>query len=76
MWMVLEILRAHPKALNDPLLTGKDSLSYIYCFVFKTYNTQKIKGMICSYLMHGHDIIQVLKLCREERRKADFFCAV
>ena len=25
----LEILRAHPKALNDLLLTGKDSLLYI-----------------------------------------------
>ena len=28
--------------------------------------------MVCSYLLHGYDIIQVLKLCREEPRKADF----
>ena len=28
--------------------------------------------MICSYLLHGYDIIQVLKLCREERRNANF----
>ena len=29
--------------------------------------------MVCSYLLYGYDIIQVLKLCKEERRKADFF---
>ena len=28
--------------------------------------------MVCSYLLHGYEIIQVLKLCREERHKADF----
>ena len=28
--------------------------------------------MVCSYLLHEYEIIQVLKLCREERRKADF----
>ena len=28
--------------------------------------------MVCSYFLHGDEIIQVLKLCREERRKADF----
>ena len=26
MWMALKSLRARPKARNDPLLTGKDSL--------------------------------------------------
>ena len=39
MWMALKILRAHPKALNDPLLTGKYSLLCIYCLVLKTINT-------------------------------------
>ena len=29
MWMALKIIRVHLKALNDPLLTGKDSLLYI-----------------------------------------------
>ena len=29
--------------------------------------------MVCSYLLHGYEIIQVLKLCREERRKAAEF---
>ena len=29
--------------------------------------------MVCSYLLYGYDIIQVLKLCREEQCKADFF---
>ena len=33
MWMALKILRARSKALNDPLLTGKDSFIYTYCFV-------------------------------------------
>ena len=28
--------------------------------------------MVYSYLLHGYEIIQVLKLCREERLKADF----
>ena len=28
--------------------------------------------MVCSCLLHGYDIIRVLKLCREERRKAKF----
>ena len=31
--MALKILRAHPKALKDPLLTGKDSLLYIYIYI-------------------------------------------
>ena len=29
MWNALKILRAHPKALNNTLLTGKYSLLYI-----------------------------------------------
>ena len=33
MWMSLKVLRAHPKALNDPLLTGKYSLLYMYIYV-------------------------------------------
>ena len=28
--------------------------------------------MVCSYLLQGYEIIQVLKLFREERRKSDF----
>ena len=30
--------------------------------------------MICSYLLHGYDVIQILKMCIEERGKADFLC--
>ena len=29
MWMALKILRAHPRALNDPLLTENNSSLYI-----------------------------------------------
>ena len=28
--------------------------------------------MVCSYLLHGYEIIQVFKLCTEEQRKVDF----
>ena len=28
--------------------------------------------MLCSYLLYGYDIIQVLKLRREEQCKTDF----
>ena len=66
-----------PKALNDPLLTGKYSLLYIYIALSsKQLTLKRQEGMVCSYLLHGYDIIQVLKLCREEQRKADFFCSL
>ena len=34
------------------------------------------EGVICSYLLHGYDVIRILKLCIGERSEAEFFCAV
>ena len=28
--------------------------------------------MICSYLLHGHDVIRLLKLCIEERSVSEY----
>ena len=36
--MTLKILRAHPKALNDHLLSGKYSLLYIYILLYPQNN--------------------------------------
>ena len=33
MWNALKILKAHPKGLNNTLLTGKYSLLYIYILI-------------------------------------------
>ena len=41
MWMTLKILRAHPKALNDPLLKLEDILYYIYIALFSKQLTLK-----------------------------------
>ena len=46
-------------------------ISYVSCLTLK-----RQEGVISSYLLPGYDVICILKLCIEERDKAECFCAV
>ena len=68
MWHVdrLKILRPHFKALNDPLITGKDFLLSKLLCPQKQLTFERKESMVCSYLLHGYDIIQILKVYIEK----------